>query len=322
MSNNALDFEPDVQTKSFTELNFFDCLDEASIEDLDYRFGTSNMHDMHEGDVYFEPEEEQEVRYSDETILSEFLRSAAAEEPRKRFVRFFDEPEVSSDQSVKMGGLLAGGLLAGGMGGCHTFGEGSDTALGTLDIFDDEGSPSRNIDPGSSDSNIVAGEVAAGMVGESAFEEGSDDSFGILDVFHDEGSPSTTIDPGSSNSKITTSDDETDEDSVDSEAEKEKEIRKSIMYAFFGAGAIGFAAFGFKKVMNMMNHDRDQDAGGSGDMVSDAADTTTHLSDASSTKSSEAIAQASLNASAQQSDPFLACAFGANPTAMTGAQYV
>ena len=312
-------------------------MDEASIEELDNTFGTFNMYDMHEGDVFFEAEEEQEVRYSVETILSEPLRSAAAEEPRKRVVRFFDDQEEPSDQSTQIGGLLAGrllaggiltgGLLAGGVTGNLTVGEESDASLGSLDIFDDEGSPSGNIDPGSSHSDIEAGRVASGTAEKNAFGEGSDDSFGIMSMFHDEELPSKTIGPGSSDSQITTiqedSNDETDEESVDSEAEKEKEIRKSLVYAFLGVGIIGLAAFGFKKVMNMINRDQKQDAEGSGDMVSDAADTTTHLSDVSSTKASEAIAQASLNTSAQQSDTFVVVgAFGNNPAAMTGAQYV
>jgi hypothetical protein len=302
----------------FTELNFEDCLEEASIEEIENKFGTSTT--MHEGDVFFEPEE-QEVRYSGESLLGESQRSA--EEPRKRVVRFFDEQE-SSDHSIEMGGLLPGG-----MAGNHTFGDGSDASLGTLDMFDDEGLPSRTIDAGSSDSNI-----AAGMAGKNAVGEGSSLSLQILDIFHDKRSSPRNIDAGSSHSKITSikegSDDESDDESVDSDAEKEKELRKSIMYAVFGMGAMGLAAFGFKRIMSMMNRDRDHDAGGAVDMVRNASDPTAHLSDVSSMgttnvpippPSSEAIAQASMNTSAQQaSSTFVASTPGNYSAAMTGAQ--
>jgi hypothetical protein len=282
--------------------------------------------------------DELESRYSDATILSEPLRSAAAEEPRKRLVRFCDnQEESSSHQSIQMGGLLAGGLLAGGMAGNHTFGEVSDASLATLDIFDDEGSPSRTIAPGFSEStDIVTG--AEGTAGNNASGKGSDASFRTLDMFDYDGLASITIDAGSSDSKSKiskeeSSDDETDEESVDSEDEKEKQIRRSMLFAMFGVGAMGLAAFGFRKIMNIVNRDRDQDAGGAGDMVSDVADSTMLLSDASNkgaaamvpipSPSSEAtVAQASMNASAQQSSfTFTATgALGNNAAAMTGAQ--
>ena len=170
------------------------------------------------------------------------------------------------------------------------------------------------------------------MAGNNAFGERSDASLGLLDMFDDDESPSRTIDTGSfdTTTMVEDSNDESDEQSVDSNTEKERKIRKSMMYAVLGVGAMGLVGFGFKKVMEMFNRNRDQDdARGAGDMFSDAADTTTHLSDVSSmgatnmptpSPSSEAIAQANINTSLQQSNTFVAGVSGNNPAAMTGAQ--
>ena len=105
-------------------------------------------------------------------------------------------------------------------------------------------------------------------------------------------------------------DDDSFAESIDSEAEKEKEVRRKIAFAVIGVGAMALIGMSFKKAMSFFQKSKSEDdavdlgAEAAGEVADDAAAASFQLG-------TDAAAQASFNASMSQSSTNFAAAAGA-----------
>jgi hypothetical protein len=197
-----------------------------------------------------------------------------------------------------------------------------DGSISLMDVFDEEGWSSSSY---SKDSYTAAG-------GAGADSKSSSGMLGIL----------ATPTPGiyCDDEEDEGQDDNDDTNSIDEEEDQEKQIRRSLLFAVLGMGAIGLVSYGAKKIMSVMsyrnNNEEEELVGVAGDAVGDALDTAVYVStdvavDAGGHGIAEGVAassasQAAFNASASSSSSQIgfAAAGGAasNPSAATAAQYV
>ena len=181
--------------------------------------------------------------------------------------------------------------------------------------------------------NVLAGAGGAGlMMGLAGLDDGDNQGSAPVEPLDNDDEASMTFDiynegnkqQGSSSSFKDEDEDDIDDESIDSQAEQEKEIRKKIAFAVGGVAVMGLLGLGFKKVMSKLGKGGNDEAEAAAEMGAEVA--TDAVDDAATiaTQLSADAAQASFNASAQASSGNLSFAAGGatggGNTAATGAQ--